>query len=530
MAAPSIAEITSILLYDEGNAWSGSQVTFSFPRAGSQWPGYAVDDEQANADYAAPTDAQDARFRAALEAWDRTIAISLTETDDLTAPGQIRIAFTDVNDFTDSENTDAYAYRPPTPGYLPSPREGDVWLDERLQTSTFAPGSQGFETVLHELGHALGLQHPFGPGAVMPAEYDNIRYSVMSYDLYKDAFYVTIEPVDGVNRLVGRAVGPSTPMVFDIAALQARYGADPTTAAGDTTYTWSQATPIMQAIYDAGGTDTFDLSGHTRSSIVDLTPGAYSSIAYYSAQAQANYWNSLYPNAGTTITDFIIDPETYTWSNNLGIAYGTVIENVLGGSATDTLLGNDAGNYLNGGGGNDFLRGFLGDDSIVGGSGFDDTHGNQGNDTVRGGDGPDWVVGGQGNDMLFGDADGDVVYGNLGADTQEGGDGIDWVRGGQGDDSLSGGAGDDWMSGDLGDDALSGGAGADTFHTWGAAGIDRVTDFNRAQGDRVQLDAGTAATASQVGADVVIDMTGGARMILVGVNIASLGGDWIFAG
>ena len=56
----------------------------------------------------------------------------------------------------------------------------------------------------------------------------------------------------------------------------------------------------------------------------------------------------------------MIDPRTYTWSDNVGIAYGTVIENVLGGAATDTLLGNDAGNYLSGGGGNDFLRGFLG--------------------------------------------------------------------------------------------------------------------------------------------------------------------------
>ncbi|MDO9249449.1 MAG: calcium-binding protein, partial [Phenylobacterium sp.] len=118
----------------------------------------------------------------------------------------------------------------------------------------------------------------------------------------------------------------------------------------------------------------------------------------------------------------------------------------------------------------------------------------------------------------------------LGADTQEGGDGVDWVRGGQADDSLSGGAGDDWMSGDLGDDTLSGGPGADTFRTWGGTGIDRITDFSRAEGDRVQLDVGTAATASQVGADTVIDMVGGGKMILVGVSLATLDGAWIFAG
>ena len=35
-------------------------------------------------------------------------------------------------------------------------------------------------------------------------------------------------------------------------------------------------------------------------------------------------------------------------------------------------------------------------------------------------------------------------------------------------------------------------------------------------------------TASQVGADTVISMTGGAQMILVGVSMASLTGNWIF--
>ncbi|MBR7620958.1 M10 family metallopeptidase C-terminal domain-containing protein [Phenylobacterium sp. 20VBR1] len=527
MTAPTITQITAALLDADGSGWTGGTVTYSFPRAGSTWPSYTATDEPANAAYSTPTDAQDARFRLALDAWDKITALTFVETDDLANTGQIRIAFTNVEDF--APKSAAYAYYPPTPGYLPSPWEGDVWLDDSLKTEAFADRSFAYATILHELGHSLGLKHPFEEGATLPTAYDNNRYSVMSYKLYQDAYYVTVEQKDGGFVLVGRAVGPTTPMVFDIAAAQARYGADPNTAAGNTTYTWSQATPIMQAIYDAGGNDTFDLSSHTRSSIIDLTPGAYSSIAYYSAQAQADYWNSLYTSENNGITTFIVAPETYTWSNNLGIAYGTVIENVLGGSASDTILGNDAGNYLNGGAGNDFLRGFLGDDSIVGGDGFDDTHGNQGNDTVRGGNGPDWVVGGQGNDLLFGDAGDDLVYGNLGNDTQEGGDGVDWVRGGQGDDSLSGGAGDDWMSGDLGDDTLSGGSGADTFRTWGGTGIDRVTDFNRAQGDRVQLDIGTVATASQVGADTVIDMVGGGKMILVGVSMASLDGGWIFA-
>ena len=67
-----------------------------------------------------PVDAADAQataIRLALQAWDAVIAPSLVETDDLTNTGQIRIAFTDVNDTTGNEETTALAYRPPQPGY-----------------------------------------------------------------------------------------------------------------------------------------------------------------------------------------------------------------------------------------------------------------------------------------------------------------------------------------------------------------------------------------------------------------------------
>jgi beta-glucanase (GH16 family) len=178
--------------------------------------------------------------------------------------------------------------------------------------------------------------------------------------------------------------------------------------------------------------------------------------------------------------------------------------------------------------GGDYLRGDDGNDVITGGSGFDDINGNQGDDLARGGLGDDWVVGGKGNDQLYGEDGGDIVYGNLGADTCDGGAGADLVRGGQGDDLVTGGAGDDWLSGDRGDDTLTGGAGADVFHTFADAGIDRVTDFNAAEGDRIQLDPGTRYTLSQVGADTVIDMGGGNQMVLVGVSMGSLTGSTIF--
>jgi hypothetical protein len=75
---------------------------------------------------------------------------------------------------------------------------------------------------------------------------------------------------------------------------------------------------------------------------------------------------------------------------------------------------------------------------------------------------------------------------------------------------------------------VTGGAGADIFHTFGDAGIDRVTDFSLAQGDRVQLDPGTVFTVSQSGADTLITMVGGAQMILLGVQLSTLTPGWIF--
>jgi serralysin len=360
---------------------------------------------------------------------------------------------------------------------------------------------------------------------------------VMSYTPYTDYVLRLVEPTATGVRTAVAGVYPTTPMVFDILALQARYGADPDTNAGANTYSWSQAAPIMQTLYDAGGVDTIDLSSHTRGSIVDLTPGAYSSIAYYSASAQAAYWTGLYPWASSFMSQQFNQASTYTWSNNLGIAYGSIIENVTGGAGADVFSGNEAANSLLGGGGadsiqglagEDYLRGGDGDDTVQGGEGFDDINGNQGADLLYGGLGGDWVVGGQHNDRLFGEDGDDIVYGNLGDDVCEGGAGADVVRGGQGDDSLAGGAGNDWMAGDRGADTLSGGAGADTFHIFAGAGADRVSDFNLAEGDRVLLLAGQSYSLAQSGADTVVNLGGGDQLVLAGVSMSSLtGANWL---
>jgi Ca2+-binding RTX toxin-like protein len=134
--------------------------------------------------------------------------------------------------------------------------------------------------------------------------------------------------------------------------------------------------------------------------------------------------------------------------------------------------------------------------------------------------GADTVLGGQGADSLQGGQGGDYLSGDLGDDV---------LRGGQGDDQLLGGAGDDFLSGDVGADTLTGGAGADTFHISVGSGVDLVTDFNPAEGDRVLLEPGTSYTVSQVGADVHVDLAGGGELVLAHVQLSSLAGGWIVA-
>jgi Ca2+-binding RTX toxin-like protein len=197
------------------------------------------------------------------------------------------------------------------------------------------------------------------------------------------------------------------------------------------------------------------------------------------------------------------------------------VATMAGTAADDVLAAPGIGSQMRGAEGNDVLRGS---------AGFDDINGNQGADTASGGSGDDWVVGGKDNDRLSGDAGDDLVYGNLGNDVCEGGAGADTLRGGQQDDLLIGGAGADYLSGDRDSDTLTGGAGADIFHSFGEAGLDRITDFNFAEGDRLVLDYGTAYSVFQSGADTIVSMSGGGQVVLAGVALASLGEGWIAVG
>jgi Ca2+-binding RTX toxin-like protein len=105
--------------------------------------------------------------------------------------------------------------------------------------------------------------------------------------------------------------------------------------------------------------------------------------------------------------------------------------------------------------------------------------GNKGHNRIDGADGHDVIRGGAGNDVLIGGNGNDRIWGDKGADQLIGGAGRDRLIGGSGSDRLDGGAGND---------TLTGGSGADRFVFASGGGTDRITDFKRAQGDKLLLD------------------------------------------
>lgn len=117
--------------------------------------------------------------------------------------------------------------------------------------------------------------------------------------------------------------------------------------------------------------------------------------------------------------------------------------------------------------------------------------GTGGADILSGGGGKDLIQGGAGNDKIYGDAGDDDLRGEAGDDFLFGGDGNDVFSGGAGNDTIDGGAGNDILDGNAGADILRGGLGADTFlfrpGDIAPGVVDCITDFSRAQGDKISL-------------------------------------------
>ena len=223
------------------------------------------------------------------------------------------ITFEEVSSPTDADLTFGFAEMNGWNGLTTPAADGtgnlfnDVWLTISQADSTFDTGSAIYKTLIHEIGHTLGLDHV--DRTLIPSVEDNRNFTVMS-----------------ASGPVALGYEPSGFMSFDVAALQFLYGANTGYSAGATTYSFADLDGRLQTIWDAGGQDLFDLSDAGFGVRIDLAEGGFS-----------------------TVESFGLD--------NLSIAYGAVIEDVTGSDFADILAGNDVANRIEGGGGNDTLSG-----------------------------------------------------------------------------------------------------------------------------------------------------------------------------
>lgn len=307
--------------------WYSEVITYSFPTMANEFWGIG----------------SEARTFQPLNTQQREMAtLSMQIWDDLIAPSFEQTSFTGNIKFGLSRTDTDYAH-----SYYPS--NGSVWFNA-TDSGLFAPqiGRYAFETFVHEIGHALGLDHMGnynGAGDNQASSFqDSSVYSIMSYfgpEHRVGEGQVAWADWVGADR---QLYSPQTPMLNDVMAIQYLYGADLTTRTGDTIYGFhsnvsgalaaiydftKNANPIL-TIYDAGGIDTLDLSGWLTPSTIDLGEGKFSSC------------NDM--------------------TSNIAIAYGCLIENAIGGAAADRITGNDIDNRLCGMGG---------DDTLIGGDGFD---------------------------------------------------------------------------------------------------------------------------------------------------------------
>lgn len=326
------------------NALGQTVITYSFMQEFPLYGGAEIGEEEDDEHFETFDDGQRVNARMAFRHLEtfanvQMLEVSDTSTNALGGQGGI-IRMGEMGD-PDAEFA-AFAYLPST-----NPVGGDMWFNRLTMGAgiSFDPDSDvvppednenvesnggGYVTFLHELGHAMGLRHPFSNDPdnpitpVLPESTDNDEFSVMSY--------------------TGSPNGNATTyQLYDINTLQELYGANMSHNTGDDIYsigrTWNGSQEFFEAIWDAGGRDTLSAWGSEASAVVDLRSGQASSIG--------------------------------SLTNNLKIAFGATIEDGVGSNFGDELYGNAVNNYLDGRAGDDLLRGGAGIDRIFSGAGND---------------------------------------------------------------------------------------------------------------------------------------------------------------
>ena len=289
--------------------------------------------------------------------------VKVTETD--TVVGDIRVGLSS----GDFENAGGYSYANTGNYYIDGWSEitdemsqsQDIWIRAEYDPIGYVTG-MGFapSILIHEIGHSLGLGHPFDGDFNASLEKNSTLYTVMAYsgsgqlinnwDLNNDGYYEWIS---------GDYIYASKPAILDIKAIQYIYGMEPAYNEDNTTYKYSG--PVYDTIYDTGGIDLIDLTDYSLNASVDLREGKISYIGSEEILIR---------------TPIAVDSsESNTESSESGfpisIAENTIIENASLGSGHDVIILNNAENIIYAGSGEDLIYGIDQGDKIYGELGMD---------------------------------------------------------------------------------------------------------------------------------------------------------------
>jgi Ca2+-binding RTX toxin-like protein len=284
--------------------------------------------------YSRFTDAQKTFTRSTLSYISSVVGLRFVETSDASiANTRFTIAFAN-NTQTGSAGYASYP-SDPSDTSLGSPVGGDFFLANAIGggPTTLTDGTYSALTVIHELGHALGLKHPGNydaggtptPGPYLSATEDTSAWTVMAYTSTAAQYHAVFRELD-------------------LAALQYLYG--PSASANSSANTYSIDASVPNFIWDGGGIDLIDASAVNQAVTIYLTPGYQGFIGSTAA--------SLVSAAGQITVNF-----------------GTEIENLQGTAFADSLSGNELNNSIQGGAGNDTISGGAGNDTLDGGLGSD---------------------------------------------------------------------------------------------------------------------------------------------------------------